>query len=633
MRGCVCWNPELYFAICSTALMNRRKFTALIGSSSAVVLSGCNGLTEDQSRTTGISESTDPANESAKPSESSNKSVGLSINNISNIYANSGGIPVLNSKINITIENPYPNELDLRIFINISNNNTIETTVPSESESNIEHTSIIKEESEYNITLDGEIIGNQQYDISIDQESAHSITFTTPSIAQTYTPDGTGQNTPIGFGADKHAEESASDLLKNEQSIDGFGERLQNTQKIQFGFPDEFEIGEDPRETDSNAPDAPQCRVLDVCISGDLLYAYNQWMGYTWDDHLGFSVCAVNIWEGKKVWETTFEKDTEQREGRRQGPRLLSVDDKQLFYSSQDGVSAVNRETGAKNWNLKSDFVSKIFLTEDTLFASTGNNNSLDAINSATGERKWSTNKSARPLAVGGDSIIVKSGGRVKSINTSDGSVDWSFPYSEPKGSDPGLSDVCAHTGTKVFMTSDVGVNHNVEMTLACIDAQTGDQLWHQPISSSYEVAGADIQNQNNIVLIDDDEERIYVYGTGNEYGLQCHEIEDGELVWRNDMYYKNPNGIPDRSIRTGIKAGEYIYGKSGGLSSIVGTDPDFLSENTVETRLVSNYQLGSSDESLRHAFPPLFARGALFYVYKSRYRDYIRVYVGDERH
>ena len=217
------------------------------------------------------------------------------------------------------------------------------------------------------------------------------------------------------------------------------------------------------------------------------------------------NVVAIDPESGKRLWRTDLKL------GLTAGP---GVGDDIVAVMAADGLLIVlEAATGVERWRADIDGESLAYpLIEDDLVIVQTIDNRLRAVSVFDGTPRWTIEQStpaltlrgtATPVQVGGSVIAGFDNGRLVSVDTGSGDLDWESMLSPPSGRSDleRLSDIdgrMAVIGQDVYAAGYQG-------SLAAVAAESGQVLWQREISTYVGVAA----DWNNLYTTNDQGEVI----------------------------------------------------------------------------------------------------------------------------
>lgn len=221
---------------------------------------------------------------------------------------------------------------------------------------------------------------------------------------------------------------------------------------------------------------------------------------------------------------------------RKYGKRIyhsLSNDGARIYFSSSNGLTAVDIDNGALIWKLDLTCCDgpTIAVAKQGMVYVGGNDGNLYAVDATTGKQRWSsdfltdappdrpkfpseraraTNNKARPsaLATDGDTLFLSvfDQSRLIAIDATTGKRLWSFQ------ADGWIFGAAVASPKHVFIGSQ-------DKAFYCLDKQTGLKVWGYQTKGRIESGGA--------------VDARFVYFGSCDGGLYCLNQSDGKLLWR----------------------------------------------------------------------------------------------------
>lgn len=200
-------------------------------------------------------------------------------------------------------------------------------------------------------------------------------------------------------------------------------------------------------------------------------------------------------------------------------------------------VLALAADDGKVLWrsSLGSEIIAPAAISGDIVVVRSGDNR-LHGLDAATGQRKWSYQRSIPALSVRGtaapvvvDQLVFAGfpGGKVVAVNLATGVAVWEGTVSMPKGSNEleRISDVVA---APVIGAREVcAVAH--QGRLACFDLSRGSLLWAKDVSSAVGLA-----LDNRAVYVTDDKGVVHAFDRAS-----------GGSLWKQDKLVNRPLSAP----------------------------------------------------------------------------------------
>ena len=238
-------------------------------------------------------------------------------------------------------------------------------------------------------------------------------------------------------------------------------------------------------------------------------------------DHEG-TVSALNISNGKKVWQTELEVSVSGGVGYGAG--------KVMVGTIEGLVYALDAETGSVLWTgqVSSEVISSPKSNGEIVAVQTVDDR-LFALDAATGEEIWQHDGDAPILSVRGTSESVVTGnmvltgfdtGKLVAFNPDNGSLIWESRLAVPKGRTE-LERMVDIDG-EPLLVGDVIYAVTYQGRLGALSRGTGRSLWFQDSSSHHAPAYG--------------QEQVYV--TEDEDAVRAFKAGSGQPVWSNDRLF-----------------------------------------------------------------------------------------------
>ncbi len=173
-----------------------------------------------------------------------------------------------------------------------------------------------------------------------------------------------------------------------------------------------------------------------------------------------------------------------------------------------------------------SEVVAPAALT-DAVVAVIGGDGSITALDSKTGERKWTVQRQLPALTVRSSAvpIVVRSAlfagtpqGKLLALDPRNGSIGWEATVATPKGTSE-LERLIDVLGRPAFDTDRICATA-FQGRIACFDLVRGNLLWSRDVSS---LTGAQIDNR-------------HVYVVDDKGVAQAFDKTTGSTVWKQDV-------------------------------------------------------------------------------------------------
>ncbi|MDO9216443.1 MAG: outer membrane protein assembly factor BamB [Lacisediminimonas sp.] len=239
------------------------------------------------------------------------------------------------------------------------------------------------------------------------------------------------------------------------------------------------------------------------------------------------------------------------------GTRLtagVGTDGQTVAVGSRDGTLLAYDDSGKLRW--KAQLTSEILSAPavgDGLVVVRSLDNRISAYEIATGNRRWTLQRTAPPLTLraapgiaiaGGTAFVALPGGRLLALALSNGGPRWEASIGEPRGATE-LERIADVSGTPVLVGKEVcAVAY--QGRAVCLDAASGNQQWNRPLSSTVGL-GAD--------------ER-FVFGVDDKSVVNAYTHDSGGSVWRNSKLQNRDLSAPvsiGRSVAVGDREG-YVH-------------------------------------------------------------------------
>lgn len=163
----------------------------------------------------------------------------------------------------------------------------------------------------------------------------------------------------------------------------------------------------------------------------------------------------------------------------------------------------------------------------DTVVAVIGGDGSITALDSKTGERKWTVQRQLPALTVRSSAVpvVVRSAlfagtpqGKLLALDPRNGSIGWEATVATPKGTSE-LERLIDVLGRPAFDTDRICATA-FQGRIACFDLVRGNLLWSRDVSS---LTGAQIDNR-------------HVYVVDDKGVAQAFDKTTGSTVWKQDV-------------------------------------------------------------------------------------------------
>ncbi|XZQ54733.1 MAG: outer membrane protein assembly factor BamB [Arsenophonus sp.] len=296
------------------------------------------------------------------------------------------------------------------------------------------------------------------------------------------------------------------------------------------------------------------------------------------------TIKSIDIGSGKILWSINLSKKKYFFTRNRQSllSSGLTVSGNKIYIGTETGkIIALNKIDGELVWetDISGEVLSKPIIDNDILLIHTGNG-LLHALNSHTGQNKWSIDLGTSGLSIRGKStptivygiaIVGSNTGRISAINISEGQILWQQYISEIHGkAEIGhLHDVNITPVIDIDSSTIFAIAYNGD--LVSMDMYSGQIIWKLYIGSVN-----DMIIVNNIIYLVDQNDRVLgiyksngvilwtqnallhrnltapiiydnylVVGDGEGY-LHWLDINSGEFIVRNKV---NSSGLQSRPI------------------------------------------------------------------------------------
>ena len=172
-------------------------------------------------------------------------------------------------------------------------------------------------------------------------------------------------------------------------------------------------------------------------------------------------------------------------------------------------------------------------------------NNRITAYDVETGKRKWILDRPAPSLAlraapgmmiVGPTLVAALPGGRLLSLNLSNGGPRWEVPIGEPSGATE-IERIADLSGAPSFFNREVCAA-SYTGRVACVDVVTGAMRWSRNLAAGSGVGMA--------------QDERYVYAVDENGAVYAFSRDNGQTVWRNDK-------LTHRGLSTPVALGRYL--------------------------------------------------------------------------
>lgn len=226
----------------------------------------------------------------------------------------------------------------------------------------------------------------------------------------------------------------------------------------------------------------------------------------------GSYFCAVNLANGKKIWEKKLEGPIETK---------AVIDGEALYLGDGEGyVYSINPATGEIIWQVYvgEEVMASPVVDRDMVFIAT-QNNSVFALDKSTGAIKWMATRPqpfslmtmkgySDPVIIDGKLYVGNTDGVLVVYDVRDGRKLMTYPVAAARALFTDIDTRPERIDKRLIFSSMEGV-------LTSIELNTGKEAWVLPIATP-----------NNITL---DSENIYVTGGGKLYRVNAHT---GDKVW-----------------------------------------------------------------------------------------------------
>lgn len=169
--------------------------------------------------------------------------------------------------------------------------------------------------------------------------------------------------------------------------------------------------------------------------------------------------------------------------------------------------------------------------------------NRIAAYDIDTGKRKWTLDRPAPPLTlrtapgmvvVGPTLVVALPGGRLLSLNLTNGGPRWEVLIGEPRGTTE-LERVVDLTGFPAVFDRDVCAAA-YQGRVGCADVVNGTMRWSKKLAAG---AGVSVDERN-------------VYAVDEQGAIYAFSRENGQNVWRNDK-------LAHRGLSAPVALGRYV--------------------------------------------------------------------------
>ena len=172
-------------------------------------------------------------------------------------------------------------------------------------------------------------------------------------------------------------------------------------------------------------------------------------------------------------------------------------------------------------------------------------NNRIAAFDAETGKRKWTLDRpspslilrSAPGMVIVGPTVVVAlPGGKLLSLNLSNGGPRWEVIVGEARGATE-LERIADVSGTPSFFNREVCVAAYTGR-VACVDVVTGAMRWSRKLGAGSRVGMA--------------QDERYAYAVDEKGSVYAMTRENGQSVWRNDK-------LAHRGLSAPVALGRYV--------------------------------------------------------------------------
>ena len=222
-------------------------------------------------------------------------------------------------------------------------------------------------------------------------------------------------------------------------------------------------------------------------------------------------VKAIDLSNGHTIWDKNLSKSTLFSSKTALFSGGVSADDKYVYVGSERAVVyALDRNDGSVIWEkpVKGEVLARPVSSADKLIIHTANGN-LQALNRNTGADEWDVMLEVPPLSLRGNStptiahgaaILGDDTGHVNAYYINDGQLIWQQRISQPSGSTEiaKLNDVDSTPVIEGNLAYAIGYNGNV----VALDLSNGQIVWRKEMGSTHSFA---VDTQQLFVVDQDD--------------------------------------------------------------------------------------------------------------------------------
>lgn len=282
------------------------------------------------------------------------------------------------------------------------------------------------------------------------------------------------------------------------------------------------------------------------------------------------SLARYDAASGRAIWRIST--DTRLTAG-------VGTDGQTVAVGSRDGVLLAYDDSGKLRW--KAQLTSEILSAPavgDGLVVVRSLDNRISAYEVATGNRRWTLQRTAPPLTLraapgitiaGGSAFVALPGGRLLALALSNGGPRWEASIGEPRGATE-LERIADVSGTPVMVGKEIcAVAY--QGRVVCLDGANGSPLWNRPLSSAVGL-GAD--------------ER-FVFGVDDKSVVNAYTLDAGGSVWRNNKLQNRSLTAPvsiGRAVAVGDRDGHvhFLSREDGAFLARIATDGSAIVGMTV---------------------------------------------------
>lgn len=201
----------------------------------------------------------------------------------------------------------------------------------------------------------------------------------------------------------------------------------------------------------------------------------------------------------------------------------------------------------------------------------------MAAFDAALGRRLWLQTRSNDPLVLAqagvlmavGDTLVTSQGGRLIGVNPQNGSIRWSIPIANSRGTNEVERLVDVVTG--VSREGDEVCVRAFQSAVGCVDAARGRLVWSKPNVGATGLHG-------NATM---------VFGVESNGRVSAWRRTDGDRVWSYDGLMRRELGTPlavGRTLMVGEDDGtlHFLSGEDGSVLNRLSTDGTALAASPI---------------------------------------------------